>query len=145
MAASAWPTPLEKIRWAEAFKHKNKVVSDDRGRKFSCEYDRREGFVLVKPMFGAFAPMGYLPLDFGSELEFQEQIDPIYSSAIVEFLASEHAGVNVKEFWPNKFGRTTGATLDRKFRKVNSPDVDVLLIKGQVFLAKVRQENDEQS
>jgi len=142
MSRHTWPGPLEKVRWTQAFKRKDKIVVDDRGRKFSCRYDLMDGFVLVKPVSFSFVPMGYLPLDLTTEIEYQERIDPVYATSIKEFLTLDVAGLNVKEYWPNRFGRTTGATLDRKFRQVGSPDVNILLIKGQVYLTRVK--GDEQ-
>jgi hypothetical protein len=131
---ASWPSPLEKLRWTQGFRDRVDVVTGDDGRKFRCIYE--DDTVLIRPMDGGYVPMGHLPLDLVTTEEWlYEDSDPVFKSMVAEFLTSDDAGVSVKAEWP-KFKDRSVKFLERKFKEVNAPGVDVIVRDDAVFLVK---------
>lgn len=66
----AWMNPLNKLIWRKAFKARATSVTINDGRKFTLDYTKRKGFVLVKPADGALVPMGWFDLKRVASLEW---------------------------------------------------------------------------
>ena len=58
-----WMNPLEKIGWRKAIKARQTTHTISDGRKFTLDYTRRKGKVLIKPADGSFVPMCWLDIE----------------------------------------------------------------------------------
>lgn len=58
---SRWMNPLAKIKWRKIILARE-TTAEVEGKKFTLDYKRRKGFVLIRPIKG-FAPMGWVDLD----------------------------------------------------------------------------------
>jgi hypothetical protein len=54
-----WMNPLNKLKWRKVIIKRMTTCTLDDGRKFTLDYDKQPGLVLIKPTTGFF-PMGWI-------------------------------------------------------------------------------------
>jgi hypothetical protein len=148
-------TPLNKVLWMKAFRHRAKRVELRDGREFKLRYgNRRFGnrseatdYVWFEPASEEFAPCGYLRMEIVTakswltESDRPDMPDGKYVLMLDKFIDSDIQGTEVRDLWPDLKGRLK-ATLQRGFSQAKihrgkaADHVKVVTDGDAVFLLK---------
>jgi hypothetical protein len=149
----SWMSPMNRARFARAFKSKSRKIKIRDGRTFNLIYRKQKLYdedtdvVLVRPTEG-YAPMGYFRMervldpDWITESDRQEPSTGLYLGFLDEFIDKpELRGIIVTEQWPELEGRKietlrNGFAGAKSVRGRKASNVSVMIADGEVYLLK---------